>query len=360
MKLYPIIMAGGEGTRLWPISRKHTPKQAYPFVGKESLLQKTFKRLRKGFPASDIFLATRTDLVPIIQKQLPGLPARNISIEPIQRDTAPALGLALMKLWKRDPKGMFVYINADNFIRHETEFIRVLKTGQGLVQKNPGKTILIGVNPTYPETGYGYIKLGDSVNTNGRDKIFKVDRFVEKPDLETAKKYLASWDYLWNPTLIMASVEHFFNLYKKYLPKTYKILKQLEPFLETSKERGMVSREFKKMVSVSIDYGILEKEKGMLVIPGDFGWMDIGHWKTIEELLRGKGEETIVKGQYISVGSRKNLIYSTTGRLVASVGIHNMVIVDTEDALLVCPIERAQEVKQLVQKLEKKNLKHYL
>ncbi len=378
--LYPIIMAGGAGTRLWPISTKGKPKQIYPLLDNETLLQKTWKRLRKGFPAERILVSTGGSLADEVCKQLPRQHLRNCIVEPVRRGTAPALALAILKLWKRDPKASFVYINADNYIADEKEFIRLLRVAERVLVKKPDHVVLIGVNPTYPEPGLGYIKMGKSVmrfshshNDNGRnsthgDEIFEVEKFVEKPDLDTAKKFLKSWRYLWNPTLIVANANHFLELYKKYLPGTWKRLEHIARAMGTPDEQRVVKREFPKIEAETIDYGILEKEKKMLVLPGNFGWTDVGSWKTVHEVLSQNHKSQITNhkqnickaGKCVSVDSAGNLIYSLSGKLVALAGVKNMILIESENALLLCPRDRAQDVKKLVENLEKKGLKEYL
>lgn len=370
--MYPIIMAGGAGTRLWPISTKGKPKQVYPLLDEETLLQKTWKRLRRGFPAERILISTGATLADEVCKQLPGQHTRNCVVEPARRGTAPALALAILKLWKRDPSATFVYINADNYIAKEKEFIRLLRVAERALLKKPDHVVLIGVNPTYPEPGLGYIKMGSSVMKFGRDEIFEVERFVEKPDLETARGFLKSWRYLWNPTLIVARADHFLGLYKKYLPAMWKRLAHIEQAIGTPEEQTVVKREFPKIAAETIDYGILEKEKKMLVLPGNFGWTDVGNWRTVHEVLGGYTEigspsrrrsnlPNIYKaGKCVSVDSSGNMVYSLSGKLVALAGVRNMILIESENALLLCPKNRAQDVKKLVENLEKRGLKEYL
>lgn len=354
-------MAGGAGTRLWPVSRERRPKHVYPLIDKETLLQKTWKRLARTFSADHIFVATSKALPTKIRIEIPKLPGSNLVVEPLRRGTAAALGLTLLKLLKRDPQATFVYVNADNFVRDEKEFLRMLGVANRAIAAKPKQVVLIGVNPTYPETGYGYIKMGSQVTKFGKDRVFKVEAFVEKPELKAAKRFLRSWEYLWNPTLIVARADHFLSLYKDHLPRMWKSLAMIQSALGRKDEERTISREFSKMQTETIDYGILEREKNMLVVPGNFGWMDVGHWKVVHEILAKKPTQTVCKGgKCIALDSHGNLIYSLTGKLVALAGVSNMMIVETEDALLVCPKDRAQDVKKLVEQLEKKGMRGYL
>lgn len=365
--MYPIIMAGGAGTRLWPISTKGTPKQVHPLLDDETLLQKTWKRLREGFPARNIFITTQETLREEVCRQLQEQRQGNCVLEPARRGTAPALGLALLKVHTRDPKGVFVFINADNFVRKEEEFLRLLGVAQRAVQKKPDHTLLIGINPTYPETGYGYIKMGSQVMKIGNDEVFEVVRFVEKPDLKTARKFMRRWEYLWNPTLVVARVDHFLGLYKKHVPKIWRGLVHIQKAVGTSKEKETIARVFPKLPAETIDYGILEKEKRMLVLPGNFGWTDVGHWRAVHDILGARGGQVVgarknicKAGKCVSVDSHGNLIYSLSGKLVALAGVKNMILIESENALLLCPKGRAQDVKKLVENLERKGLKEYL
>ncbi len=356
-----IILAGGGGTRLWPVSRKKDPKQIKPLVGSDTLLQKTYKRVNKGFRKSDIFISTNIKYKQAIKKQLKSFPDRNLILEPEKKDTAAAIGLAAVSLFHKNPKSIMVTVNSDAYIKDEKEYLRILKLAEKVVQKKPGSTVLIGINPTYPETGYGYIKLGSRDIKLGEDEIFKAEKFVEKPDFKKAKEYLSKWDYLWNPAMFVWRVDTLLNLYKKYLPSIYKSLMSIEASLGKKNSAEVIKEEFEKIKPISIDYGIMEKiQDKMLVIPADFGWADVGHWRTVKDVLSKKESDNVVKGKYIGIESEGNLVYSFSGKLVATCGINDMIIIETEDSILVCPRDRAQDVKKIVQMLEEKNLNEYL
>ena len=358
--LYPIIIAGGQGTRLWPVSRKNSPKQIKPFLDGKTLIYKTHQRLLKSTPAENIFLSTGKNLYEEVKKEVKGMPNENIILEPVRRDTAAALGLALFKIYKRDKNGIFVYINSDNFVKDEDKYNRILKSGEKIIEKNPEKILLVGIKPVYPETGYGYIKKGSIFKDYEKDRIFNVEKFVEKPNLENAKKFVESEDYLWNPTLIIAKAEYFISLYKKHLPEMYEKLKEISQYFETLEEGEKIAELFPQIDPISIDYGILEKEKDMLVLPADFGWMDIGHWRAIWDMLAKEDIDNVEFGKHVHIDSRGNLIYSINNKLVATVGLENMLIIETDDAIMVCPKTRAQDVKKIVKKLGENKMDEYL
>lgn len=358
--LYAVIMAGGSGTRLWPVSRKNNPKQIKPFIDNDTLLQKTYKRMLAGYPKENIFITTSSALAGPIKEQLPDFQEENFSIEPCRRGTAAALGLALAKIYKRDKNASFVYINSDNYIKNELEFLRVLHLAEKTLEENQDKVILIGMKADYPETGYGYIKMGEIFKESDADKIYTVEKFVEKPNLQIAEEYVASGKYLWDATLIVSKVGHFLDLFKTHEPETYAHLQSCVEAIDTLNEADVVAREFPGMTDMAIDYVITEKEKNMLVMPANIGWSDVGSWRAIKEMLSNEVNENVVKGQHIGVESTGNLIYATNKKIVGTIGLKDMIIVETEDALLVCPKDRAQDVKKIVAEMKLNNLDSYL
>lgn len=355
-----IILAGGGGTRLWPVSRKHKPKQIQPFIGNKTLLQKTFERVRKGFTLSDILVSTNVKHYSLIHHQIPSLPKNNYILEPEKKDTAAAIGLVAAYLAKKNPHEVMFMANADHYIKNVKEYLRVAKLAEKVAKENPSFTVLLGIKPTYPETGLGYIKINKLFKQFGNDEVFQAERFIEKPDLETAKQYFKSWDYLWNPAMFCWRVDNLLNLFKKFLPQHYKILMKIQNAMDTRQASSVLKKEFKKIKQISIDYGIMEKSRKMLVIPADFDWVDVGHWRTVKDVLAKNLDDNVIKGKYIGHDSQGNLIYSYTGKLIATCGVKNMIIIEAEDAILVCPKDKAQDVKKIVEMLEKKGLKKYL
>jgi mannose-1-phosphate guanylyltransferase len=349
-----LILAGGSGTRLWPASRVCSPKQNIPLLGSKTLLQDTHSRFVKGFKKSEIFVSLNVKQKPMVKNQLPHLPESQFIMEPVSKNTAAAIGLACVHFARTNPKAIVATINSDHFIKNQKEYTRIVKLAGKAVSLHPEKIVLIGIQPAYPETGYGYIHLDKKSEKIGRDKIFKVKSFKEKPDIETAKKYLKDKDYYWNPGYFIFRVDTMLELFKRHLPEMYKLLMEIKDHPEKLKKL------FLKINPISLDYGIIEKTSELLCVPAGFSWADVGHWRTVYDVLTPKPNDNLIKGQYFGLESQGNLIYSLNNKLIALVGINDLVIVDTKDALLLCPKDRAQDVKKIVEKLKEEGLVKYL
>jgi len=353
-----VILAGGGGTRLWPVSRTANPKQFQPFLGRHTLLQKTYQRVRRVFRPSQIFISTNVTQRKLIARQLPKIPASQYIVEPEKRDTAPALGLAAAWLAKRNPEAVFVTANVDHFIQDEAAYGRALKVAEQVVHRHPDTVTLLGIRPTYPETGYGYIKVGKRAFTQGRQRVYRVDRFVEKPTLATAKQYLKR-GYLWNPAIFVWRAQTLLDLFQRHLPSHFRGLRTIQKAIGTPKQHAVLKREFHRFKPISIDYGIMEKLHRMYVLPVDLGWADVGHWRTVRDVLQRGSRKNIVRGAHIGTADN-SLIYGYTKRLIATSGVHNLIIIDTDDALLICSEDQAQDVKKLVDELKAKKFHHLL
>ncbi|OGF19748.1 hypothetical protein A3G56_02915 [Candidatus Falkowbacteria bacterium RIFCSPLOWO2_12_FULL_45_10] len=357
MKL--VILAGGSGTRLWPLSRHRHPKQIHPIIGDQTLLQKTYQRLRQGFAAQDIYVVTGKDYLETVSQQLPELPASQIISEPCKRDTAAAIGLAATWFYFRNPQEIIATVHADHFIDKEDEYLRLLRLAESVVKQHPDKGVLIGVKPTYPETGYGYIKMNSQFFSLGEQKVFLVESFVEKPDLTTARQYVSQWQYLWNPGYFIWRVDTLLRQYRRWLPEQYQAFVKINRALGTAQESKVIAREFAGIKPVAFDYGILESAQNLVVLPADFVFIDIGNWRTVKDVLTSTGAATN-KGEVISLDSANNLIYNFSKRPVACVGVRDMIVVATDDVTLICHEESAQEVKTIVQKLKETGKEEYL
>lgn len=359
MKL--VILAGGSGTRLWPLSRNAAPKQIQTIIGNQTLLEKTYERLSSGFPKKDILIGTNGKQADLIKSQLKACPARNYIIEPAKRDTAAAIGLAAVYLHKQNPKEIMININSDHHVEDEKEYIRIIKLAENVIKKKPEAGVLIGVSPTYPETGYGYIKMGGEALKINKDKIFHIDRFEEKPDKKTAVKYTEGWEYLWNLGCFVFRVDSLLKLYQKHLPEMHEHLMAIGKAIGTPDEEAVLKREFSLIEPISMDYGIIERASELYVIPANFGWADVGNWGTVKDILGQKSKKDIKKGKVLCLEGGNNLIYNFSDKIVATIGIKDMIMIETDDAVLLCPQDYAQDIKKIVNHLKKtKSLNKYL
>lgn len=321
-------MAGGSGTRLWPVSTKSCPKQVLQLFGSMTLAQMTYDRVRKGIRADHVWVATSKDHYAELTRQLPRVPTSHFSVEPVRRETAPALALALTKVIASDPAAAFVYVNADNVVKDVRGFHRTLRRAENIIRHDPERVVLVGVKPSYPETGYGYIEMGRRTAGGAR----RVVSFKEKPNRKTAERYVRSGKFLWNPTLIVARAAHFLHLFEMHLPDVLHHVK---------------NGAFHRAPSTTIDRGILEKEKNMLVIPAEFDWTDVGTWRALYDALARYPRENVVRGQHQGIDSSGNLLFSESKKQFATIGLHDFVVVETHDAILIVPKSRAQDVKKL-------------
>ncbi|MFH0828985.1 MAG: sugar phosphate nucleotidyltransferase [Candidatus Kerfeldbacteria bacterium] len=355
-----VILAGGSGTRLWPVSRKNIPKQVQPFGDRDSLLQKTYRRLRRSWNNADIFVATNEAQAPAIRKQLPTLGKGHYIIEPLRCDTSAAIGLIATYLWKRNPKDIMVTVSSDHYFKEEVAYNRAIRAAGRIVAKHPDRTLLFGVKPRYPHTGLGYIMMESQVDRFGPYEVFSVKRFVEKPDLATARKFVSRWEYLWNIGSFAFRVDAMLEKYRRWLPKSYALLMRIAKTIGTRSESATLKRLFPKMDRIAIDYGINEHDRSMLVMPLDLTWADIGSWREVFEMRAPHQHANVTHGKHVHIDSRGNIVYSYTGKLIATAGLTDMVVIDTEDALLICPKDRAQDVKKIVTELERQQLHHLL
>jgi len=336
---YVVIMAGGSGTRLWPKSRIKKPKQLYALVNNESMIKNTVKRVLPVVPKENIYIATNIFQAKEIAKELPAL-KKNLIIEPAIRNTAPCIGLAALKL--KEKAEVIAFLPADHYIGKEKEFQKVLQKAFLVAQKD--YLTLIGIRPTDPDTGLGYIRINQKLKIKDPKDVFEVEKFVEKPDLKTAKEYLKSGRYLWNGGMFIAKPGVILDLLKKHAPEIFNGL----------------AKDYEKLPNISFDYAVAEKAKKVAVIPGDFAWSDIGNWKKLFEMLSRKEGDTVAIGcAHFGVETSGCLIHGTD-RLVATVGLKDIIVVDTPDVVLVCHKDKAQEVKKIVEGLKERGKEKYL
>ena len=341
-----LIMAGGEGTRFWPLSRKDNPKQFLKLNDdQKTMLQETVERIKELVPIEQVFIATNEVYQEAIKNQLDGIPSENIIVEPMKRNTAACIGLSSVVIEDKYPGSTMIVLPADHLIKDENKFINILN--KAVMTAATGRNLVtLGIKPTHPETGYGYIHYGNELHTIDEDQIFKVENFTEKPDLKTAKEFLEDGNYLWNSGMFIWELESILYNIEKYLPEMYGSLLKIKNSLGTDSEKKVIRNEFEKMDSVSIDYGIMEKAEDIFVIPGSFGWDDLGSWPALERVKKADGDGNVVIGKHYGIDTTNSIIHSPD-KVVTTIGLDDVVIVDTEDAILICDKKRAQEVKEI-------------
>jgi len=358
--MYAVIMAGGAGTRLWPLSRQRKPKQLQNLITDKSLIRETFERIHSRIKTKDIFVSTTPEYIDDIKKQLPELPEKNYIIEPFLMGNAASNCLVSQVLHSLDPKAAAIFLPSDHVIHDKRKFLETLDFAEKIIKKNPKKILTIGINPTRPDTGLGYIQMGEQVEKSGELRAFSVKKFVEKPNQETAEAYLASWEFLWNSGMFVWRTDHMLSLYKKLLPKTYQAINKIVKAVGTDKEWDILQKEYATVDVTSIDYGIIEKTKDIIVIPGNFPWSDVGSWGSLlDSLSEIYKTKIIVKGHHIGVDSTECLVMAGE-KLIATVGLKDVIIVDTPDALLVCDRHESTKVKNLLEKLKEEGKHQYL
>jgi len=362
---HAIILAGGRGTRFWPRSRTRTPKQLLNIVGKTTMLQQTVARLRPIFPAGHIWSVTNTEQAAALRKQLPLAARRRVLTEPVGRNTAAAIALAAIHV-RHAARGdaLLAVLPADHYIARP-ELYREMVRAALQVALEPERMVVLGILPTRPDTGFGYVeRMGEPLQVNGHP-VYAVRRFTEKPQLEIARQYVASGNYQWNAGMFFWRVSTFLVALKKFLPTTHDALEALSSHIGKRSYDAALKRTYGKLENISVDYAVLERatrEEGasrVFVIPAEIGWSDIGSWAAVYELVARQPGENILASDGHTVDATGNFLWSPD-KFVAAIGVHNLVVVETPDALLICPRDRAQDVSKIVKALEEKKLKHLL
>jgi mannose-1-phosphate guanylyltransferase len=345
---YGLILAGGRGTRFWPRSRRSRAKQVLRFGGERSLIQQTVDRLCPLLPAERIWILTNDHLRDEIVKQLPEVPKKQILAEPAQRNTAPAIGLAAHILQSIDPQAVMGVFPADHMISRPARYLSIARSAYRAA--SDGKIVVLGIQPRWPETGYGYIEFPKGVQAGSRDAL-PVRRFREKPDLKTAKRYVQAGNFYWNAGMFFWKTSVLLDALRQFLPRTATLLASLPEFSNRRFPRAL-KEAFPHCENISIDFAVLEKAKQVAgFATEDFGWNDVGSWNAVYELLPRDSDGNVVRGEMLAEGSFGNYV-DAERKLVALLGVKDLVIVDTPDALLIADRSRSQEVGELVKKLE--------
>jgi len=359
MRNYAVLMAGGIGTRFWPRSRRESPKQVLNIIGKNSMIQATFKRLKGLVDQSNIYIVTNPNQENKIREQLAELSVNNFVLEPFGRNTAPCIGLAAVKIVSEDPDGIMVVLPADHLITDVQEFQTVINLAIEFASKNGG-LVTIGISPTFPSSAYGYIQReSDAAEINGH-KLYKVRTFAEKPNIETAELFLSSGDFYWNSGMFIWKASTILEEISDKLPEIYEGLMEIKETLGSPQYDAKVEEVYRKIRGISIDYGVMQTSDQVYVIPAKLGWNDVGSWEIVYDI--SEKDNNRITGEYqnlINVDSSESYIYSPQ-KLVALVGIKNVVVVDTGDALLICKKSHSQDVKEVVEQLIKKGMDDFM
>ena len=346
MKTYGVIMAGGGGTRFWPLSRHEVPKQLLNLSGKERMINETIDRVATLATKDDIFVVTNVDQVPGMKDATMGrLNEAHILSEPSARNTAACIGYAAFEIIKKYGDGIMCIFPSDHFIKDEIAFTRILKEAIKVAENN--HLVTLGITPTFPSTGYGYIKFDKSENT--LDK--KVVEFKEKPDESTAKEYVSSGEYAWNSGMFVWKASVIIDEFKKLLPDVYECLEKIGNALGMDNEKDVINDVYPTIPSISIDYGIMEKSDKVRVISAEMGWNDVGSWDNLGVLYNEDESGNVTAGDFVGIDTKNCITYSQK-RLISTIGVEDLIIVETEDAIMVCDKNKAQDVKKMVDALK--------
>jgi mannose-1-phosphate guanylyltransferase len=367
VKLFPVVMAGGSGTRFWPLSRASRPKQFLSLAGDVPLLAATVARLPPLAKLDRTYVSCGPVHARAVRRMLPGLPPENVLVEPCARNTAPCVGLAALHVSRRDPQGVLAMLPADHHIARPRQFRDTLAAAAAVAAE--GAIATIGVRPTRPETGYGYLKVGALLASNGQPararapragratgdlRPRKVERFVEKPDAPTAARYLADGGYLWNSGIFVFRADVILDEIRRAMPPLAEKLDAIGAALGTSRARRVLGDVFPECPSISIDYGVMEKSDRIAVVPADFGWSDVGSFAALSEVRGRDAQGNVSEGETLILDGRNNVVLAHPGRPLAVVGLDDVIAVDAGDAVLVCHRDRAQDVRKAVDELRRR------
>ena len=346
---HAVIMAGGSGKRFWPESRMRRSKQFLDLTGNGPMIVETVRRLLPLVPRENIWVVAGEKDAPNLKSRTLGVPHGNILLEPEGRNTAPAMALAAVRIERRDADAVIAATPADHAVGNPSAFRSVLKKGFRLARRT-GRFVTLGISPDHPATGYGYIERGTPFS--GAEGVFVVRRFTEKPDLRTARRFLRSRRFYWNSGVFVVRAATYRNRVARFLPAVHRELEEALRDAGGRDLRNRLRRAYARMPSISVDYGILEKEDGILVIPSEFGWSDIGTWRSLHEFLGGEGEN-VTAGKVILTDCRGSLVRSDRG-VVAVIGMEDVMVIRDGDAVLVCPRNRSEEVKEIAEEVKRR------
>lgn len=354
-----LIMAGGRGERFWPKSRKHLPKQFLSLTNDgKTMIQLTVERILPIVSMENIYISTNENYKKLVMEQLPEIPEANILCEPVGKNTAPCIGLAAVHIRKKVGDAIMMVLPSDHLIKNNIMFLDVLRDASDVAQENTN-LVTVGITPSYPEIGYGYIQFDTQNIRECKNRAYKVLKFKEKPDLSTAKEYVSSGEYLWNSGMFIWKASSILSNIESFMPDTYEGLRKIEESIGTDIQNEVLNSEFEKFKSESIDYGIMEHAKDIYILPGTFGWDDVGSWLALERINPTNEFGNVVNGNVISIDTKNSIIHGGK-KLVATVGLKDIIVVDTEDALLICDKDSTQDIKKIIENLKICNRTEYV
>ena len=356
MKKTALIMAGGKGERFWPRSRVNLPKQFLSLTDDgKTMIQLTVERISPLVDIEDVYIATNANYKELVKQQLPGIPEENILCEPIGRNTAPCIGLGAVHVASKYYDAVMIVLPSDHLIKSNDIFKDTFVDACKIAEEG-SNLVTVGITPNYPETGYGYIKYNKD-NKEGNN--YSVEKFVEKPDLETAKEYLADGSYLWNSGMFVWKFSTILDCFKQFMTSTYDGLMKIKASVGQADEQKVLEEEFPNLESQSVDYGIMEKASDIYTLAGNFGWDDVGSWLAVGRIKENDSWGNVINGNVVAVNT-ENCVIEGAEKLIATVGLRDMIVVDTKDATLISTKENAGEIKKVLAKLRESGKTEYL
>lgn len=357
---FVIIMAGGVGSRFWPLSRHEKPKQFLDILGTgETLLQQTYRRFKSAFPEKNIFIVTSTGHKDLAIEQL-GINPSNVLAEPFRRNTAPCLAYGTFRILKENPNAVIAVTPADHLIVKEEEFCSVLQESMDFAQENDA-LVTLGIKPDRPETGYGYIQADRKKPVDGYKNLLKVKTFTEKPDIDLARKFIQSGDFYWNSGVFIWNIKSILAAFEKYLPDMYSVFDEGKKLIGTRMEKSFIVRTYTECRSISIDYGIMEKADNVFVKCADIGWSDLGTWSSLyEHSVVDKKGNSVISGNVFSYDNRGNIFNISTGKVAIIQGLKDYIVVESDDVLLIVKKEEEQNIKNYLEDVKKETKEKYL
>jgi mannose-1-phosphate guanylyltransferase len=355
---YVAIMAGGIGSRFWPMSRTSYPKQFLDILNTgKTLIQQTYERYKKLVPEENIFIITSAEYIPIVKKQLPQVAEENILGEPSRKNTAPCVAYISFKLLKKDPQANLVVAPSDHLVTESDQFLKTSKKALDFVN-HINAFVTLGIKPTHPNTGYGYIQ---HETTAAAPDIFKVKTFTEKPNIDLAKAFIASGDFLWNAGIFIWKVKNIVTAFEKYLPEMYEVFAAEKDKFNTGQEQEAIEQIYPQCTNISIDFGIMEKADNVYIIPSSFGWSDLGTWNSAWDNMEKDYLDNAVAGKNVMImDATKCMVHAPDNKLVLLQGLDDFIVVDTKDALLICRKDQEQEIKEYVAEVKRNKGDKYL